>query len=135
MKRLQALITHYDMESLQFLLSQWKEDVYPELKRRLTKAKVVPGKTIPAETVTIYSKVRIRDMATGNERVWRIVLPKDENFRQGRISVTRPFGAVLLGSSVGDVVEWMMISPKVTFRMKVVEMLYQPERYGQFNLK
>ena len=135
MKRLPVLITQYDMECLRLILGQHKENVFPELKKRLAQASVVHAGSIPAETVTIYSKVRLKDVATGDECVLRIVLPGDEALRQGRISVTRPFGAVLLGSSIGDVVERMMVSPAAAFKMKVVEILYQPERNGHFNMK
>jgi regulator of nucleoside diphosphate kinase len=128
-------ITEYDMEKLQFLLSQRTEDDFPELRVRLELAKVVSSKTIPHDVVTVNSKVRVQDVNTGEERALRVVFPKDENFRQGRISVTRPLGAALLGSRLGDEIIWGMISARQKFRTKVMNIIYQPEHSGQFSLK
>ncbi len=134
-KHPQILVTDYDMERLHFLLSQRLEDDFPELRVRLEGAKVVSSKSIPDDTITVNSKVRVQDLNTGDERALRVVFPKDENFRHGRISVTRPLGAALLGSKVGDELVWGMISVRMKFKAKVLNIIYQPEHFGQFNLK
>jgi regulator of nucleoside diphosphate kinase len=77
----------------------------------------------------------VQDVNTGDERALRVVFPRDENFRQGRISVTRPLGAALLGSRSGNEIIWGMVSARMKFTAKILSILYQPEQFGQFNLK
>ena len=134
-KKQSVYVTEYDMEKLHFLLSQRAKDDFIELRDRLEQVNVISGKDIPHDIITVNSKIRVQDMNTGDEWALRVVFPKDENFRQGRVSVTRPFGAALLGSRVGDEVVWGMVSERVKFKIKVLKMIYQPEQFGQYTLK
>jgi regulator of nucleoside diphosphate kinase len=134
-KKPNILITEYDRERLSFLLSQHIDDDFPKLRIRLKRAKAVSNKSIPHDIVTINTKVRVQDVNTGDERALRVVFPRDENFRQGRISVTRPLGAALLGSRSGNEIIWGMVSARMKFTAKILSILYQPEQFGQFNLK
>ena len=44
------------------------------------------------------------------------------------LSVLAPTGTAILGYRVGDVIEWQV--PKVVRRLKVLEVLFQPEAAG-----
>ena len=48
------------------------------------------------------------------------------------ISVLEPIGTALLGYRVGDIIEWKV--PKGIRKIKVEELLYQPEAAGDFHL-
>ncbi|HOG24153.1 MAG TPA: GreA/GreB family elongation factor, partial [Candidatus Omnitrophota bacterium] len=51
---------------------------------------------------------------------------------KNRISILAPIGMALLGYRVGDIVEWKV--PAGTRRLKIEEVLYQPEAAGEYDL-
>jgi regulator of nucleoside diphosphate kinase len=78
------------------------------------------------------SKVRLRDLDTGEEMVYTLVFPSEANFDEGKISVLAPVGTAMLGYRVGSLIEWEV--PSGRRRLKVEELLYQPEAAGDYNL-
>ena len=134
-ERPDLFVTKYDMERLRLLVDQEGKDGCPELRTRLISANVVPGGAIPPDVVTMNSNVLVQDMSTGNKRVLRLVFPEDEDFRRGRVSVTRPLGAALLGSRKGDELAWEQEFLRAGFKVKVVDVTDQPERQGRFTAK
>lgn len=67
--------------------------------------------------VTIGSGVVMRDLVSGAEFEYRLVLPADADISQGMISVLTPLGASLLGRGEGDVFSYE--SPGGTMRVCV----------------
>ena len=102
------------------------------LTEELLKAEIVEPQKIPRDVVTMNSLVKFRDMETREVYMYSIVYPANSDFEKGRISVLAPIGMALLGYRVGDVVEWPV--PAGMRRLKVEEILYQPEAAGQFEL-
>jgi regulator of nucleoside diphosphate kinase len=92
------IVTEADYANLSLLHSA-------ALKRRLALAKRVVSDATPANLVTMQSEVVFRDARGGESRYVRIVYPMEADPAAGRISVLSPLGLVLLGASVGDVVE------------------------------
>ena len=78
------------------------------------------------------SKVRLRDVNTGEGMVYTLVFPAEANFEEGKISVLAPVGTAMLGYRVGSRIEWQV--PSGLRRLKVEEILYQPEAAGDYNL-
>jgi regulator of nucleoside diphosphate kinase len=64
--------------------------------------------------------------------VYTHVFPSEANFDEGKISVLAPVGTAMLGYRVGDSIEWEV--PSGRRRLKVEELLYQPEAAGDYNL-
>ena len=87
---------------------------------------------MPDDVVTMNSEVVYEDSATGNQRVVRLVYPKDANASAGRVSVLAPVGAALLGLHVGQEIEWAV--PGGIKRIRVAEVRYQPEAAGDLAL-
>ncbi|HEX2561736.1 GreA/GreB family elongation factor [Phenylobacterium sp.] len=54
----------------------------------------------------MHSTVSYLDHASGQNRTVTLVLPHEADIDQGRLSVTAPAGAALLGLSAGDVFSW-----------------------------
>ena len=61
-----------------------------------------------------------------------LVFPEDSNADQGKISIFAPIGTALLGYKVGDIIEWKV--PAGLMKLKVEEILYQPEAAGDYHL-
>lgn len=103
-----------------------------KLEHELDRAETVAPEDVPANVITMRSKVRLKDMNTGEEMVYTLVFPSEANFDEGKISVLAPVGTAMLGYRVGDCIEWQV--PSGLRRLKVAELLYQPEAAGEFNL-
>ncbi len=131
-------ITMTDAERLRDLIRDMKipndhERIYLKLlTEELLRAEVVEPLKIPRDVVTMNSLVKFRDMETREVYMYSIVYPANSDFEKGRISVLAPIGMALLGYRVGDVVEWPV--PAGMRRLKVEEVLFQPEAAGQFEL-
>ena len=131
MKQHNIFITEEDMERLQYLLDpagrllSRDQEHLETLEEELDRAKVVSPSQIPKDVVTMNSKVRVRNMDTGNDATYTLVFPRDADIAQGKISVLAPIGTAILGYRVGDVIEWRV--PGGRRRLRVEEVLYQPE--------
>jgi len=131
-------VTKFDLERLEDLLAVAAEFRYKdradlrELEEELGNCKVVESTEVPPDVVTMNSRVRFRDVVTGEEMVFTLVFPKDADFSAGKLSVASPIGTAILGYSAGDTVEWRV--PAGIRRIRVEELLYQPEAAGDFHL-
>jgi regulator of nucleoside diphosphate kinase len=102
------------------------------LEEELERAETVAPEDVPADVITMRSKVRLRDLDTCEEMVYKLVFPTEANFDEGKISVLAPVGTAMLGYRVGSRIEWDVPSGRRT--LKVEEILYQPEAAGDYNL-
>ena len=98
------------------------------LEEELDRAQVLAPAEIPADVVTMNSRVRVTDLDRGDNMVVTIVYPRLASAAKGRVSVLAPIGTALLGSRAGETVEWQ--TPGGVRRLRVDEVLYQPEAAG-----
>ena len=103
-----------------------------KLEHELDLAETVAPEEVPGDVITMRSKVRLKDLATGEEMVYTLVFPSEANFDEGKISVLAPVGTAMLGYRAGSLIEWQV--PSGLRRLKVEEILYQPEAAGDYNL-
>ena len=61
-----------------------------------------------------------------------LVYPKDVNGAADRISVLAPVGSALLGLSAGDELDWPRPGGEM-MTVRVLDVVYQPERAGEFH--
>jgi len=102
-----------------------------QLEEELARAKVVNPEDIPQNVITMRSKVRLKDLKSGQTVMYSLVFPCEANSNEGQISVLAPIGTALLGNRSGDVVESRV--PSGLRRLKVKEILYQPEAAGNYH--
>ena len=103
-----------------------------KLEHELDRAETVAPQDVPDDVITMRSKVRLKDMNSGEEMVYTLVFPTESDSGNGKISVLAPIGTAMLGYRVGDYIEWQV--PSGLRRLKVEELLYQPEAAGEYNL-
>ena len=138
MRDREIYITEYDMKRLRELLEIVKEsgdrgrDDLKKLEAELNRGKLVPPRDVPADVITMNSKVCLIDLDTGEEMTCTLVFPDDADIDQNKISVLAPIGTAMLGYSVGDTFEWQV--PAGLTSLKVKEILYQPEASGDYHL-
>ena len=135
----QIYMSRFDMERLKELIAVarafGRDDCQPhldELDAALLHPKVVNPKEVPADLVTMNSRVRLREMPDGNDLVCRLVFPKDADSADENLSILDPLGTALLGNRVGDVFEVRAPQGAKTYRLE--EILYQPEAAGDYHL-
>jgi regulator of nucleoside diphosphate kinase len=75
------------------------------LLSELCRARIVQG-TLPPHVVAVNSEVEIRDNVTNTDKRLRLVYPEDAETDSNSISVLTLLGAMLIGLSVGDTIEW-----------------------------
>jgi regulator of nucleoside diphosphate kinase len=128
-------ITEYDLDRLLRLIDEasphGRDHKHLEvLERELDRGIVMPPKEIPADVITMNSRVQLRDVTTGESMEYTLVFPQHADIREGKISILAPIGTAMIGYRVGDTIEWKVPSGKR--RLKVEKLLYQPEAAGDY---
>jgi regulator of nucleoside diphosphate kinase len=101
-----------------------------DLEYELERAETVEATDVPDNVVTMNSTVRLSDLDSGDTETYTLVYPEEANVIDNRISILAPVGTAILGFRVGDVIRWPV--PDGEVRLKVEEILYQPERAGDY---
>ena len=83
-----------------------------QLKQRLAGLAMVNVASIPRDRVGFGSTVTLEDADTGEEKVYRLVLPEEVDAAQGLISAGSPVGKALVGKQEND--EVVIRLPSVT---------------------
>ena len=134
----QIVITEQDRKRLIDLIldaqsGEYRGSVYlDQLRGELHRAQIITPQEIPADTITMNTKVALLDLDTQEEEIYTLVYPENANSAEGKISILAPVGTAMLGYRVGDVFEWEV--PAGKRRLKVDKILYQPEAAGDFDL-
>ena len=128
-------LTRWDVERLKGLIeaavssasrdSQHLRDLGEKLKSGV----IVEPERIPSDTVTMNSRVLLKDLDTGKTMIYSIVYPENADVGENKISILAPIGTALIGKQTGDVVEWHV--PAGLRRLRIMDILYQPEAHGQ----
>lgn len=79
-----------------------------DLSGELERASVVHADAIPSGVVLLNSRVQLTDRLTGKRHTMTLVFPSEADPGAGRVSVLAPLGCALMGSRVGEIVEWTM---------------------------
>ena len=103
-----------------------------DLDSKLERAQPVSPHQAPPDVVTMNSVVRLRDLETDEAEVYQLVYPEQARIAERRISVLAPVGTAILGHAEGCIVEWPV--PGGRCRLQIDEVIYQPERAGEFHL-
>jgi len=103
-----------------------------ELRAELERATIVDPGQVPADVVTMNSKVKVRDMNSGALNEYTLVYPDQADITRNMISILAPVGTALLGYRTGDLIEWKV--PDGLRVLKIESVLYQPESAGDLNL-
>ena len=131
-------ITELDYDRLSGLIDRTRErdgadrEYLNKLEAELDRAEIVEPKDIPADVITMRSKVRLKDLVSGESNTYSLVFPTEADFAEGKISVLAPIGTAILGYRQGDTIEWPV--PSGLRKLKVEEILYQPEAAGDREL-
>jgi transcription elongation factor GreA len=91
-----------------------------ELESKLRHAEVIEDQAgVPGAGVGVGSRVRLVEIASGDELDYQVVGPEETNPRGGKISHRSPVGRAILGKSAGDEVE--VATPGGAVRYRIVD--------------
>ncbi|HEY6083387.1 MAG TPA: nucleoside diphosphate kinase regulator [Chitinophagaceae bacterium] len=137
-RKKQTLITQNDYDRLIEIIRQGKSlgtlsvGSLEKIGEELKKARIIEQAKIPADVVTMNSKVEITDMATHRKMTLQLTYPDSADIKQQKISVFAPVGTALIGYRAGDEIAWEVPGGKKVF--KINNVVYQPEAAGDFHL-
>lgn len=135
MSRPAIVLNELDAERLDKLLEQAayaNSPVAEALNAELDRAETLKPENMPANVVTMNSRVRFRDLVSQEEHVRTLVYPASLQDSTSQISVMAPIGAALLGLRVGDKIRWDLPNGNQT-HIEVLELQYQPEAAGEYH--
>jgi regulator of nucleoside diphosphate kinase len=138
MKTKDIFITHHDLKRLRKLIADITDEnqagsfSIQELARELGRGIVVSPKDVPENVITMNSRVLLRDVESEKNMTYWLVFPDKVDAVKNPVSILSPLGTAMIGYKVGDVFTWE--SPDGVKQMEVLDILYQPERVGNFVL-
>ena len=75
------------------------------MKDKVARATIVDQSKLPKDEVVFGCTVTVEDLAYGDEEEFTLVGAGEENYDEGKILVTSPFGSGLVGKKVGEIAE------------------------------
>lgn len=76
-----------------------------QLEDLITRTRVIDETKLDTSKVMMLSKVKVRNLATKKDMIYTMVSNSEADFKNGKISVSSPIGAGLMGKKVGEVAE------------------------------
>jgi len=95
------------------------------LKDQLARAYIVDQTTLPRDTVVFGTRVRIKNLDSGEFEVYDLVGPGEEDYDNNKILTTSPRGQGLLGKKVGEKVEIKV--PRGLLKYQIVDIAFPSE--------
>jgi len=87
------------------------------LKGKIMEARIIDESSIKTDEVQILTKVRVKNRANGQEKIYQLVTEGEANILEGKIAVTTPIAKGLLGKRVGDTAEVQVPAGKIEFEI------------------
>jgi regulator of nucleoside diphosphate kinase len=81
-------------------------EVGDRLLQEIERAEVLPSADMPAHIVNVGSEVTFRDNTTGRVQTVTLVLPREADIAERKVSVLTPVGAALIGLARGASIDW-----------------------------
>ncbi len=87
------------------------------LKDQLSRAYFVDRANLSADSVVFGSRVRVKDLSSGDEEDFELVGPGDEDYDNNKILTNSPIGQGLLGKKPGEIAEIQVPMGKLRFEI------------------
>lgn len=129
------VVSSLDMERLEALLDSLpaaQAGTRDKLMEELARADLVEPEDMPADVVTMNSRVRFVLDHASEEFDMSLAYPKDVDGAPDKLSVLTPVGNALLGLKVGETIAWTRPDGG-RFEVTVRDIVYQPERAGDLH--
>lgn len=95
------------------------------LRDKLSRASIVDTSTLPKDEVVFGCTVKVKDLDFGDTEEFIMVGAGEEDFDEGKINVTSPLAAGLIGKKVGEKAEVEV--PAGVNRFEILEIRFEAE--------
>lgn len=99
----------------------WIEARIKDLEDKLARAEIIDPTKLSGSKVAFGATVKLSNIETEEETVYRLVGVDEANLDQGSISITSPLARALIGREVGDEVKVRMPAGERLFEILEVE--------------
>ncbi|MBS1631234.1 MAG: nucleoside diphosphate kinase regulator [Bacteroidetes bacterium] len=103
-----------------------------KLMTELNSAEIVEPEAIPSNVVTMNSIVKLSFLNSDKKIQFQVVYPDQANIKENKISIFSPIATALIGYKAKDEIEWLV--PAGLTRIRIDEIIYQPEAAGDYDL-
>jgi transcription elongation factor GreA len=90
-----------------------------KLEEVLSNARLIDESKLDMSKVLVLSKVKIKNIKTGQTMGYILVAENEADLKSGKISVSSPIGKGLLGKSVGDIAD--INTPSGIMKFEILE--------------
>lgn len=101
-------ISEGDLKMLKQFIENQSVNDETTLAYELKRAKVVKDDKLPEDVIRLGSRVSVKELASGREMSFVIVMPAEADMKSQKISILTPMGTALIGLKNGNIVEWKM---------------------------
>jgi transcription elongation factor GreA len=88
-----------------------------KLEDMLSRVKIIAAHDMPDDKIYILHNVKILDLKTKEEFVYKLVSPEESDLEKDKISVTSPMGKLLLGKKINDTFELDVPAGKLKYKI------------------
>jgi len=88
-----------------------------KLEQLLSKAQVIDPSEFPDDKVYILSKVKIKNLKTGDILEYLMVGAEEADFERKKLSVSSPIGKSLMGKKIGEIATAQVPAGKLEFEI------------------
>jgi transcription elongation factor GreA len=92
---------------------------------QVARAYIVDRSSLPSDTVVFGTRVRLKDLDSGEEEVYELVGPGQEDYDNNKILTTSPRGQALLGKKAGETA--VINVPRGSLRYEILEISFPSE--------
>ncbi|MCY1510071.1 Regulator of nucleoside diphosphate kinase [compost metagenome] len=97
------------------------------LRTEIKNATVLDDDKLPEDVVSLHTEAKIVSVANNQEFLFKLVLPKEANIKQHKVSIFAPMSIALLGYQTNDIINWEMPDGIKEFRILSVRRLTAEE--------
>lgn len=130
-----VIMNSLDVERLERLLTMPPLAGSPasaKLLAEIDRADIREPAEMPADVVTMNSRLTCKDLQHGKTYELTLVYPDQADAARGQVSILAPVGTALLGLRVGQTIEWPGPEGK-PLTLEVTALAYQPEAAGDLH--
>ena len=92
-----------------------------KMENLLSRAQIIDASNLPTDEVHILSKVKVKNLNNQKEFEYLLVSPEEANLQQGKIALTSPVGAALMGKKLGEIVNAQVPAGIIKFEVLSID--------------
>lgn len=92
-----------------------------KMEDMLSRVRIVDTTVFPDDEVHILSTVKVKNKKNNKEYTYKLVSPEEANLEKGKIAITSPVGAALMGKKLGEVTKAKVPAGIIEFEILDIE--------------